>query len=409
MTDQSADDQTQEEQEYRAEARAWLLENTDPMEEDTGFSVLHWMRSPDEEAAHHARSGDMQRKLYAAGYTAITAPTEYGGHGGEPWMQRAFNEEASDRNINTGFYGSIIAMTAPAIMAVGTEEQKRQHLPTMYSGEVSWCQLFSEPGAGSDLAGLGARAELHGDEWIVNGQKVWNSAAMYGDMAICLVRTDPDAVKHQGITFLLLPMRQEGVEVRRLVQATGAGHFAEVFLNDARCPAENVLGEVNGGWTPTRIVMANESAAIGGGGGDNAKKLATLAQMLGLRDDRNIRQRLADIYTRQKLLGLMSGQIAAAARRRAPLPIDPSVVKLYVAENRRREGALAQELLGPAGVAYGHEASGWAMELLHSRYPISIGGGTDEVHHNNLGERALGLPRDIRVDKDIPWRDIPKG
>lgn len=398
-----------DERAYRAAAREWLLANTDPIETDTGFSTMHWMITPDQEAAHHARCGEMTRKLHAAGYAAITVPKEYGGQGGEPWMQRAFAEEAADRNVNTGFYGSIIGMAAPALLYFGTEEQKRAHLPGMVSGEVSWCQLFSEPGAGSDLAGLGARAERDGDEFVINGQKVWNSAAMYADMGILLVRTDPDAVKHAGITFLLFDMRQPGVEVRRLVQANGAGHFAEVFLSDARCPVDNALGGVDAGWGPTRLVMANESAVIGGGGVDTAAKLVELARMTGRADDRVIRQRLADVYTRQQLLRHMSGQIGAAAREGRPMPIDPSVVKLYVAENRRREGDLAQELLGAAGVAVTHEASEWAMETLVSRYPISIGGGTNEVHRNNLGERALGLPRDVRVDKDVPWKSIPKG
>lgn len=400
---------TDEERAYRATARAWLLDNTEPLEEDTGFSPMFWMPTPEEEAAHHERNGAIQRKLYDAGYAAIAAPKEYGGQGGERWMERAFREEAADRDINTGFYGSIIAMAAPGILAHGTEEQKRTHLPTLYSGEVSWCQLFSEPGAGSDLAGLGARAERDGDEFVINGQKVWNSAAMYADMGILLVRTDPDAPKHRGITFLLFDMRQPGVEVRPLVQANGAGHFAEVFLSDARCPVENVLGEVNGGWAPTRVVMSNEAAMIGGAKRDGAAKLTELARMMGRSDDLVIRQKLATVYTRQQLIGHMSGQIAAAARRGEMPPIHPSVVKIYVAQNRRFEGDLAQELLGPAGGVVAHEASEWAMEQLVSRFPVSIGGGTDEVHHNNLGEQALGLPRDIRPAKDMPWNEIPKG
>ena len=215
-------------------------------------------------------------------------------------------------------------------------------------------------------------------------------------------------MKHAGITFLLFDMRQPGVEVRRLVQANGAGHFAEVFITDARCPVENVLGEIDGGWAPTRVVMANESAVIGGAGGDRAAKLRELARMVGRIDDPVIRQRLADVHIRQVLLGKMSGAITAAVREKRPMPIDPAIVKLYVAENRRREGDLAQELLGPAGVAVTHEASEWAMESLVSRYPISIGGGTDEVQKNNLGERALGLPRDVRVDKDLAWKDVPR-
>ncbi len=393
---------------YRAEARTWLLANTDPVEEDTGFATLHWMPEPGAQDAHHARSQAMQRKLYDAGYVGITVPAAYGGQGGEAWMTRAFREEAADRNVNTGFFNSIIAMTSPALLRHGTEEQKQAHLPTLLSGDVSWCQLFSEPGAGSDLAGLACRAELDGDEFVINGQKVWNSAAMYADMGILLVRTDPTAVKHAGITFLLFDMRQPGVEVRPLVQANGAGHFAEVFLSDARCHVDNVLGEIDGGWVPTRVVMANESAMIGGSAANRVAKLVELARMAGATHDPTIRQALADLHTRDRIIKLLSEQISAAARRGEVPPIHPSIVKLYIAENRRREGDLAMRLMGPAGTASTHEASEWAMEQLVARYPISIGGGTDEVHHNNLGEQALGLPRDIRPDKDVPWNEVPR-
>lgn len=398
-----------EEATYRATVRAWLEANCEPIAIETGFKPYQWMPSPELEAANHETNRRRQALLHASGYTGITTPVEYGGQGGEAWMQRAFTEESAGWQVQTGFFHSIAAMAVPAIMHFGTEAQKQAHIPGLLDGSVGWCQLFSEPGAGSDLAGLGARAELDGDEYVINGQKVWNSAAMYADMGILLVRTDPDAPKHKGITFLLFDMRQPGVEVRPLVQATGAGHFAEVFIDNARCPAANVLGEVNAGWGPTRVVMANESAMIGGATSDRAEQLTKLARMLGKNTDPVIRQRLAVIHTRQLLIGRMGAAISAAARKREPLPIHPSVVKLFIAQNRRYEGDLAQQLLGAAGVAATHEASEWAMEQLLARFPISIGGGTDEVHHNNLGEQALGLPRDIRTDKDTAWKDIPKG
>jgi len=280
-------------------------------------------------------------------------------------------------------------------------------VPTLLNGHLSWCQLFTEPGAGSDLAGLACRAERDGDEFVITGQKVWNSAAMYADMGILLVRTDPDKPKHQGITFLLFDMRQPGVEVRPLVQANGAGHFAEVFIDGARCPVANVVGEIDAGWGPARVVLSNESAMIGGATGKRPDKLIELARSLGRADDRVTRQRLADVWARNELLGLLGQRLVASMRSGTPL--HPSILKLRVTDLRRREGDVAAALLGAAGVASTHEASEWVMELLHARYSISIGGGTDEVHHNNLGEQALGLPRDIRVDRDIPFRDIPKG
>ena len=397
------------EQQYRLEARKWLEENIDPIQEKGPFSTLHWMPSEERETQHHLDCQRLQGKLFEAGYAGITVPTEYGGQGGEGWMQRVFREESIRYQVHTGFYNSIISMMLPALLKYGTEEQKKDHIHTLISGKVSWCQLFSEPGAGSDLAGLGTRAELDGNEYVIHGQKVWNSAAMYADMGILLARTDPDAAKHQGITFFLFNMRQSGVEVRPLVQAHGAGHFAEVFIDGARCHVSNILGEIDKGWGPTRAVMSNESAMIGAASGDNAKQLTELAKRIGKNTFPSIRQKLAIVYTRNRLLQIMSESIQAAVRQGKPPSIHPSIVKLFVAENRRKEGNLAQLLLGPAGVAVTHEASEWAMELLHSRYPISIGGGTDEVHHNNLGEQALGLPRDIRVDKGIPWKDVPKG
>ena len=397
------------EQQYRLEARQWLKDNIDPIEEKQPFSTLHWMPSQEREDQHHLNCQKLQKKLYEAGYAGTTVPIEYGGHGGEAWMQKIFKEESVGYQVHTGFYNSIIAMTLPALLKHGTEEQKKEHIPSLINGKVSWCQLFSEPGAGSDLAGLGTRAELDGEEFVIHGQKVWNSAAMYADMGILLVRTNPSAQKHEGITFLLFNMNQSGVEVRPLVQAHGAGHFAEVFLDGARCHTSNVLGEINEGWGPVRAVMSNESAMIGGASGDNPAQLIELAQRLDKIEEPVLRQKLAEIYTRNKLLKLMSEKISVAVRNGQMPPLHPSVVKLFVAQNRRLEGDLAQEILGAAGVAVTHKASEWAMEVLHSRYPISIGGGTDEVHHNNLGEQALGLPRDIRVDRGIPWKDIPKG
>ena len=396
-------------QEYREQARAWLEGNTEPSEDQGPFPVIHWMTTRESELEHYQHTGAMRQKLHAAGYAAWTFPTEYGGQGGEAWQQSVFAEEAADRDIFAGFQESIAAMVGPAILAHGTEEQKLKFLPGLLSGSVGWCQLFSEPGAGSDLAGLGCRAERDGDEFVITGQKVWNSTAMWADMGILLVRTDPDAVKHKGITFLLLPMKQPGVETRPLVQANGVGHFAEVFLDGARCPVENVLGEIDAGWGAARMVMANESASIGTNRYDLAESLRILAQSTGESTSAVARQGIADVYTRQLILGWMGQRLKAAFLGGGQTNLHPSLLKLHVAEMWRRVGDLAPALLGPAGVSETHDVSRWAMERSVNRYMVSIGGGTDEVHKNNLGEQALGLPRDIRVDRDVPWKDVPKG
>jgi alkylation response protein AidB-like acyl-CoA dehydrogenase len=277
----------------------------------------------------------------------------------------------------------------------------------LFSGDDAWCQLFSEPGAGSDLASLACRAERDGDQFIVNGQKVWNSAAQFCDRGMLLVRTDPDVPKHHGITFLLVDMHVPGVEVRPLVQATGSAHFNEVFLNDVSVPVSRVLGEINEGWAPARTVMSNESAFIGGGGGGNInEKLVMLAKAFGVIDDPVVRQELARHYTRERLLAIMGEQILAAIRQRKTPPMDPSILKLFVAENRVLSGNLAMAMAGPASLVTTDERSAWVQAELVGRYGISIGGGTNEVQRNNLAERALGLPREPTVDRDIAWREI---
>ena len=213
-------------------------------------------------------------------------------------------------------------------MAFGTEEQKRELVPRLLSGEDAWCQLFSEPGAGSDLAGLGCRAERDGDEFVVNGQKVWNSAAQWCDHGMLLARTNPDVPKHHGITFLLVDMDAPGIEVRPLIQATGAAHFNEVFFDNVRVPVANVLGDIDDGWPAARTVMANESAMIGGGGGSTFNNLLLLAQEFDRTDDPVARQRLMDCYVHEKALDLLADRIMGAIRRRERPPVDPSILKL---------------------------------------------------------------------------------
>nr|WP_283251241.1 acyl-CoA dehydrogenase family protein [Rhabdothermincola salaria] len=279
----------------------------------------------------------------------------------------------------------------------------------MLSAEISICQLFSEPGAGSDLASLACRAVRDGDEFVVTGQKVWNSAAQFCNWGMLLTRTDPDAPKHQGITFVLVDMSSPGIEVRPLVQPTGASHFNEVFLSEVRVPVANVVGEINGGWAPARTVLSNESAFIGGGSGQSLfETLRLLAERFGVLDDPVIRQELAVAYSREKVLGFVGDRIMSAIRRREVPPVDPSILKLFIAESKVHSGNLGMRIAGPAGQAGGSEESRWVQFELINRFGISIGGGTNEVQRNNLAERALGLPREPGYDKTKPWRDIPR-
>lgn len=399
---------TPEQAEFRQKVHAWLEANTEPKKAKSPWAVN--FHTNDEDARREFESGRaMLKRLFDAGLTAFTYPQEYGGQGGPAWMESIFREEASQYEVNTGFVSATIAMLAPTLMRHANAEQKAHYLPRLLSGEYGFCQLFSEPGAGSDLAGLGCRAVRDGDEFVVNGQKVWNSAAQWCNWGMLLARTDPDVPKHQGITFLLVDMSTPGIEARPLVQATGAAHFNEVFLTDVRIPVANVVGEINGGWGPARTVLSNESAFIGSGNqGSLHEKIVMLAREFGKDSDPVIRQDIARFYTRERLLSIMGERILTAVRRRETPPIDPSILKLYVAQNKVLSGNLVTAMAGPAGIAGDTEQARWMQAELVGRYGISIGGGTNEVQKNNLSERALGLPREPRIDQTVPWKDVPK-
>jgi len=399
---------TGEQADFRQKVRAWLEVNTEPKKAKSPWAVN--FHTNDDDARREFENGRaMLKRLFDAGLTAFTYPKEYGGQGGPAWMASIFREEASQYEVSTGFVSATIAMLGPTLMRHANAEQKAHYLPRLLSGEYGFCQLFSEPGAGSDLAGLGCRAVRDGDEFVVNGQKVWNSAAQWCNWGMLLARTDPDVPKHQGITFLLVDMSTPGIEARPLVQATGAAHFNEVFLTDVRIPVANVVGEINGGWGPARTVLSNESAFIGSGNqGSLHAKILLLARQFGKDSDLVIRQEIARHYTRERLLGIMGERILAAVRRRETPPIDPSILKLYVAQNKVLSGNLVTAMAGPASMAGDGEQARWMQAELVGRYGISIGGGTNEVQKNNLAERALGLPREPRIDQTVPWKDVPK-
>src|SRR4051812_47904538 len=269
-----------EQAQFRAEVRAFLAANAEPKKEKSPFALrLH--RSQEEGRADFEKGRAWQHTLFDNKLAGLTYPAELGGRGGQAWHESIYREEASNYDVSSGFIASTIAMLGPTLMKHGTDEQQAQYVPKLLSGEYGFCQLFSEPGAGSDLAGLATRAVRDGDEFIVSGQKVWNSAAQWCSRGMLVVRTDPDVPKHEGITFLLVDMHSPGVEARPLVQPTGAQHFNEVFLSEVRVPVADVLGDINDGWHVARTVMSNESAFIGGGhgGGSVYQRLAVLAQM----------------------------------------------------------------------------------------------------------------------------------
>jgi acyl-CoA dehydrogenase len=357
-------------------------------------------RTPEQEAEDLATARAWANTVFDAGFGWITGPPAYGGRGLDREYQRIYSAVAADyRTPSMGVYGIGLGMVAPTILAHATDEVKEAYLRKMYRGDIVGCQLFSEPSSGSDLASLQTRAVRDGDEWVVNGQKVWTSGAQFSDIGEIICRTDPDAPKHRGLTGFVVDMHAPGVEVRPLRQMTGGASFNEVFFTDVRIPDSHRLGEVNGGWTVALTTLMNERAAIGGGGGGvgipPTTRLIEMARFTGRADDPLVRQQLATIYINEHLARYTNLRaMAKLAVGQLPGP-EMSLSKLSLTANMVRTYELVASLLGPALVA---DTGAWGTyawsEFLLGVPGMRIAGGSDEVLRNIIGERVLGLPKD---------------
>lgn len=403
-------DDTPEQAAFRSEVRAFLSDHARVKTAVPSANAMsHHANSP-EEAQHVAEAQAWQATLFDNGWAGITWPKAYGGRGGSIVDQMIFNQELAHFDVPGSVFAQGIGMAGPTLIAHGTPAQQERFLRPMLRGDELWCQLFSEPGAGSDLAALSTKAELDGDEWVVNGQKVWTSSAHYSHWGILLTRTNADAPKHRGITYFLVDMRTPGIEIRPLRQITGTAHFNEVFLTDVRIPADQVVGEVNDGWRVTMTTLTSERTLIGSGSLDPMPGLLALADRFGLRSDLLIRQRLADTHIRHQLIRFLGWRVQSAiARGQSPGP-ESSVLKLAHTTALTKLADLALELEGPLATTMpldDPEALAWGFGFL-SQFASKIGGGTDEVQRNIVGERVLGLPGDVRVDRDVPFRELPR-
>ena len=394
---------------FRVEVRAFLEDHAELRRGDE----RDWSRNgaatdPDLAADYRARCHAWQRLLHESGWAGLAWPTAFGGRGLSAAHQIVFNQELARFDATSGFLTAAQALVGPTLMAHGTREQQQRYLGPLLSGEESWCQLFSEPGAGSDLAALATRAVADGDEWVVNGQKVWTSSAQHADFGILVARTDPDVPKHEGLTFFVVDMRSPGIEVRPLVQAQGVAHFNEVFLSDVRIPAANVVGEVGAGWKVTRTTLRSESSMISGAGqASNFAAVLSTARRVGRTDDPLVRQELAKVATNELVLKWMGWRTQTAVMTgRKELALHGSLLKNFFTRSLAHRVDLAVDLEGPEGMLW-HDAEGdgfWQYQCLN-QFASRIGGGTEEVHRNNLGEQALGLPREPSSDRDVPWNE----
>jgi len=409
---------TPEQLAFREEFRDWLraalpagwMEGVDAGDDGTverikgesGFNPFTWMatigRSP---------------------YAAPLWPKEYGGLSGEPWMQQVIRSELVTYRLPTVAVNLLgVGLAGPTIIEHGTEAQKERYLRKILSGEEIWCQLFSEPGSGSDLASLGTRAVRDGDEWVVNGQKVWTTLAQMAQYGMLLARTGVDVPKHEGLTYLILDMHSPGVEVRPLKQMTGSSEFNEVFFTDVRVPDENRVGAMGDGWRCARTTLMNERTTLAGIsldpvsflGGTRRDPWRSFLDGVPDRTDRRTRQRLAQLYIEAEVKEITAFR-ANSARRRGEQPgPEGGVNKVFNAEYNQRRSTVAMDVNGMGAVAWlpgDQRAEARSTTFLRAR-ANTIEGGTSEVLRNQMAERILGLPRDPDADKGLAWSEIKR-
>jgi alkylation response protein AidB-like acyl-CoA dehydrogenase len=419
-----------------ADVTAWLEQNWDP-----DLTVAEWWD-----------------RLGRSGWATPTWPVEWHGRG----LSRSEGVRVQQAITAFGALGAPgglgTLLAGPTITVHGTDDQRRRYLLDIVTGRIAWCQLFSEPGAGSDLAGLNTRAEKDGDEWIVNGQKVWTSGGHWSDLGMLLARTDPDVPKHQGITYFAVDMHQPGVEIRPLRELTGRAMFNEVFLTDVRVPDDAAIGGINNGWAVANTTLMFERSGLGAGGGGggvsalpgtiggdlerragdfvrardridggnasstSVENLAALARANGAIAEPNVRQDLARLYSMNEIGRYMSLRQRALAQSGREVPGLGNIAKLSMSRILRLSRDLSGQILGPYATLHAYDAEGQAAlaaategaanagiteTMLFSPAP-QIYGGTDEIQRNILGERVLGLPKEPSADKGKPFRELPK-
>jgi alkylation response protein AidB-like acyl-CoA dehydrogenase len=367
---------------FRDELRGWLAENPPAPKPTEGGELarLAWRR-------------DWQRRLYDGGWAAPHWPTEYGGRGCTPTESAIYFEETGRARVPMGANLLGILLGGPTLMAWGTEEQKDRYLAPILSGEEIWCQGFSEPEAGSDLASLKTRAVKRGEDWAVTGQKVWTSGAQHSKWCMLVARTDSEVPKHKGLTYFLMDMEQDAVQVRPLRQITGEAEFNELFIEDATIPDANIVGGVGNGWKVALTTLMNERAGIGFASQIRLRQLLddviAIAAERGLMENALYADALADLHVRCESIRLLAWKGLTDVERYGQPGPEGSLVKWLWSDTNQRLTQLAADIMGPEAMTAG---TSWSYELLRAR-GNTIEGGTTEVLKNIVAERVLGLPR----------------
>lgn len=402
---------TPQEAEFRAKCRAWLEVNAELKTKKTNSAknMNIGNKSLLEAAA------EWQKKKYDAGWAMIHWPKEFGGIGATPIERIIWAQEESKFNVPKGVYEIGLGMAGPVMMEYATDEQKERYLPPMAEGKEIWCQLFSEPSAGSDVAGLRSKAVQDGENWIVNGQKVWTSGAHFSDFGILVVRHDAGLEKHKGLTFFFVDMKSPGIEVKPIKQLTGGSSFNEVYFNDVVIPDSQRLGEIGDGWKVAITTLMNERLAVGDADGVDANEAFELAKKHDkggeqLIDNNAVRESIADWYCEAS--GLKNTKLrtmSALSRGDTPGP-EASITKIVSANKLQAIGNFGMDSSDMSGMLMDEKSDFIKFQMAWmGAAGLRIAGGTDEILKNIIAERVLGLPQEARADKGLAFKDIPSG
>jgi alkylation response protein AidB-like acyl-CoA dehydrogenase len=402
---------TEQQAEFRAKCSTWLKDNAQP--KISARNDKRYVKADQKEFLKSAL--EWQKKKFDAGWAMLHWPKIYGGLEASPIERIIWGQEEAKFDVPWGVYEIGLGMAGPVMMQYATEEQKQRYLPPMAAGEEIWCQLFSEPSAGSDVAGLRSRAVQDGNDWIINGQKVWTSGAHFCDYGIIVVRHDPDVDKHAGMTFFFVDMKSPGIDIKPIKQITGGSSFNEVYFDDVRIPDSQRLGAVGDGWRVAITTLMNERLAVGDANGADAKEAFKWAQKQDdhgqpLIQNRAVRESIADWYCQAS--GLKNTKLrtmSALSRGDTPGP-EASITKVVSANKLQAVGNFGIDSLDMAGMLKTDDSD---VHSFHDAWlgaaGLRIAGGTDEILKNIIAERVLGLPQDPRADKGVAFKDIPSG
>jgi alkylation response protein AidB-like acyl-CoA dehydrogenase len=396
---------------YRERLRAWLADNMPKLDPGVDWDPLH----DDDDRASRAR--ELQRRLFDGGFAGICYPREYGGQGLPIEYQRVFDQESMGYELPALFSVPTLSICGPTVLEFGTEAQKQRYIPAFIRGDELWVQFMSEPSGGSDMAGALTRATRDGDVFLLNGSKIWSTYAYRSDFALCLARTNWDVPKHRGLTMFIVPIHHPGITVKQIMMVDGTEEFCQEFFDDAAIPAENVLGQVDDGWTVATRLLFHERAAVGGASpytsGRSAGRAETigddlvgLAKARGKADDPLVRRLIGQV----EALSIVQGQLAQRVRTGLETGHFPgpagSLVRLYAGTATVERTNIALEIAGDEAVVWAGDADGRFGIAYIKRQSTSLGGGSTEMARNIISERILGMPREYAADRDVAFREV---